>query len=91
MWTLSGYLIWTADTIDELYKARWDIEVFFKHLKPLFRVKSFVGTSANAVRIQMWCAMIAMLLLRYLKSKTQYPWCKLPRNQYGLKVEFSKF
>lgn len=71
---VTNNLSWTADTIAELYKARWDIEVFFKHLKQLFRVKSFVGTSANAVRIQMWCAMIAMLLLRYLKNKAKYPW-----------------
>ncbi len=71
---ITNNLTWTADTIAELYKARWDIEVFFKQLKQLFRVKSFVGTSANAVRIQMWCAMIAMLLLRYLKNKAEYPW-----------------
>lgn len=71
---ITNNLSWTADTIAELYKARWDIEVFFKQLKQLFRVKSFVGTSANAVRIQMWCAMIAMLLLKYLKNKAQYPW-----------------
>ena len=71
---LTNNLNWTADTISQLYKARWDIEVFFKHLKQLFRVKSFVGTSANAVRIQMWCAMIAMLLIRFLKSKAQYKW-----------------
>ena len=71
---ITNNLSWTADTVAELYKARWDIEVFFKHLKQLFRVKSFVGTSANAVRIQMWCAMIAMLLLRYLKNKAKYPW-----------------
>ena len=71
---ITNNLSWTADTIAELYKARWDVEVFFKHLKQLFRVKSFVGTSANAVRIQMWCAMIAMLLLRYLKNKAKYPW-----------------
>lgn len=71
---LTNNMFWTADTISQLYKARWDVEVFFKHLKQLFRVKTFVGTSANAVRIQMWCSMIAMLLFRYLKSKAKYPW-----------------
>lgn len=71
---LTNQMSWTADTISQLYKARWDVEVFFKHLKQLFRVKSFVGTSANAVRIQMWCSMIAMLLIKYLKSKAEYPW-----------------
>ena len=71
---LTNNLTWTADTISQLYRARWDIEVFFKHLKQLFRVKTFVGTSPNAVRIQMWCSMIAMLLLRYLKQKATYNW-----------------
>lgn len=71
---LTNSLIWTADTISQLYKARWDVEVFFKHLKQLFRVKTFVGTSANAVRIQMWCSMIAMLLINYLKTKAKYKW-----------------
>jgi hypothetical protein len=70
----TNQMSWTADTISQLYKARWAIESFFKHLKQLFRVKTFVGTSANAVRIQMWCAMIAMLLVSYLKSKAKHPW-----------------
>jgi transposase len=71
---LTNQLSWTADTISQLYKARWDVEVFFKHLKQLFRIKTFVGTSANAVRIQMWCSMIAMLLMSYLKAKAKYKW-----------------
>jgi len=71
---LTNHLTWTADTISQLYKARWDVEVFFKHLKQLFRVKTFVGTSANAVRIQMWCSMIAILLIRYLKEKAKFKW-----------------
>ena len=71
---LTNQLTWTADTVSQLYKARWDVEVFFKHLKQLFRVKTFVGTSANAVRIQMWCAMIAILLIRFLKEKAKYKW-----------------
>ena len=74
LYLLTNNLSWTADTISQLYKARWDIEVFFKHLKQLFRVKTFIGTTANAVRIQMWTSMIAMLLFRYLKNKAQYPW-----------------
>lgn len=71
---LTNNLSWTADTISQLYKARWDVEVFFKHLKQLFRVKTFIGTSANAVRIQMWTSMIAILLLKFLKMKAIYPW-----------------
>jgi hypothetical protein len=71
---LTNQTSWTADTISKLYKARWDVEVFFKHLKQLFRVKTFVGTSPNAVRIQMWCSMIAILILNYLKSKAKFKW-----------------
>lgn len=71
---LTNNMSWTADTISQLYKARWDIEVFFKHIKQLFRVKTFVGTSANAVQIQMWCAMIAILLLNYLHKKAKFKW-----------------
>lgn len=71
---LTNQLSWTADTISQLYKARWDVEVFFKHLKQLFKVRTFVGTSENAVRIQMWCSMIAILLLRYLKNKALHKW-----------------
>ena len=71
---LTNNLSWTADTISQLYKARWDVEVFFKHLKQLFRVKTFVGTSPNAVRIQMWCSMIAILLINHLKSNAKFKW-----------------
>lgn len=71
---LTNNMSWTANTISELYKARWDIEIFFKHLKQLFRVKSFVGTSSNAVRIQMWSSLIAMLLLKYFKNIAKFKW-----------------
>ncbi len=71
---LTNNLSWTADTISQLYKARWDVEVFFKHLKQQFKVKTFVGTSANAVRIQMWCSMIAILLFKYLQNKAEFKW-----------------
>ena len=71
---LTNNLSWTADTISQLYKARWDIEVFFKHFKQLFRVKTFVGTSENAVRIQMWCSLIAILVFSYLKQKAKHKW-----------------
>ena len=71
---LTNNLSWTADTVSQLYKARWDVEVFFKHIKQLFKVKTFVGTSANAVRIQMWSSMIAILLFKYLKNKAKFKW-----------------
>jgi len=71
---LTNNMSWTADTVSQLYKARWDVEVFFKQLKQLFKVKTFVGTSPNAVRIQMWTSLIAILLLNYLKRKAKYKW-----------------
>jgi len=63
-----------ASTIAALYKARWQIEIFFRHLKQLLHVKTFVGTNANAVEIQIWTALITILLLSYLKQTAQYPW-----------------
>lgn len=63
-----------ASTIAELYKARWLIEVFFRNLKQLLRIKSFIGTSRNAVEIQIWTAMITMLILTWLKHRAKYKW-----------------
>ena len=65
---------WHAQTVADIYKERWAIEVFFKQIKSHRKIKSFVGTSENAVLIQIWTAMIAMLLLKYLKEKAQYDW-----------------
>ena len=66
---------WTAETISELYKSRWQIESFFKEIKNHVRIKTFVGTSSNAVEIQIWTALITMLILRYLKGISRYGWC----------------
>jgi hypothetical protein len=66
---------WTANTISELYKARWQIEIFFKEIKGLLKIKSFLGTSENAVMIQVWATMITILLLKYLKKIAKYDWC----------------
>ena len=65
---------WTAADIARAYKERWHIEVFFKFLKQHLRIKSFIGTSLNAVMIQIWTAMIAFLLLKYLQAKAAYKW-----------------
>ena len=61
-------------TIADIYKARWDIELFFKWIKQNLKIKTFIGTSENAVKIQIWTAMIAYLLIEYIrfKSKTKY-------------------
>ena len=57
-----------------IYQDRWQIELFFKALKQHLRVKTFVGTSANALHIQIWTALIALLLLKYLQLKARFGW-----------------
>src|SRR6202046_1713634 len=71
---LSNLLAFGATTIAAIYKDRWGVELFFKALKQLCKIKTFVGTSANAVRTQVWTALIAMLVLKYLQLKSQFPW-----------------
>jgi hypothetical protein len=63
-----------ATTIASVYKDRWQIELFFKALKQNLKVKTFVGTSANAVKIQIWTALIAMLILRFLQLRSKLNW-----------------
>jgi hypothetical protein len=63
-----------ATTIAAIYKDRWQIEVFFKLIKQNLRIKTFVGTSANAVWTQIWTAMIVMLLIKFMQLKAQHPW-----------------
>lgn len=65
---------WTANTISELYKARWQVEIFFREIKQLLHIKSFIGTSENAVMIQIWTALITILVLKALKAMAKYPW-----------------
>ncbi len=64
---ITNNLDWKASTIGELYKRRWDIEIFFKLLKQNLNVKTFVGTSPNAVKSQIFIALIAYLLLELLR------------------------
>lgn len=61
-------------TVAEIYRERWQIELFFKSLKQLLKIKTFVGTSENAVHIQIWTALIAMLLVRYLRLRSTFGW-----------------
>jgi len=63
-----------ASTIAAIYKDRWQIELFFKALKQNLKIKTFIGTSANAVKTQVWCALISMLLLRYLQLRSRFGW-----------------
>jgi len=63
-----------ATTVAAIYKDRWQIELFFKALKQNLKIKTFVGTTPNAVKIQIWTALIAMLILRYLQIKATFNW-----------------
>jgi len=70
----SNLLHLAASTIAAIYKERWKVELFFKALKQTLKVKTFLGTSANAVKTQIWTALIAMLILKYLQMKSTFGW-----------------
>jgi hypothetical protein len=63
---ISNHLRWSATSVIELYRCRWDIEVFFKEIKQTLQLADFLGQSANAVRWQVWMGLLVHLLLRYL-------------------------
>ena len=67
---LTNHLDFGATTIAAIYKERWQIELFFKALKQNLRVKTFVGTSANALKTQIWTALIALLILKFLQPQS---------------------
>ncbi len=71
---LTNHMTLGATTVAAIYKDRWQIELFFKALKQNLKIKTFVGTSANAVKIQIWTALIAMLILRFLQLRSQFNW-----------------
>jgi hypothetical protein len=71
---LTNNFTWTASTISELYKRRWSIESFFKEIKTHLKIKSFIGTSMNAILIQIWTALITILLLKTLQKQAEYSW-----------------
>ena len=71
---LTNQFTLAAATIAAVYKDRWQIELFFKALKQHLRVKTFVGTSANALHTQIWTALIALLLLKYLQLTARFGW-----------------
>ena len=71
---LTNLIAFGATTIAAIYKDRWEIELFFKALKQNLRVKSFVGTSENALRIQIWTALIAILLLKWMHHLSKAKW-----------------
>lgn len=71
---VTNHLKLAASTIAAIYKDRWKIELFFKALKQSLKVKTFVGTSENAVQTQIWTALIAMLLVKYLQLRSRFAW-----------------
>ena len=71
---LTNHLRFGATTIASIYKDRWQIEIFFKTIKQNLKIKTFVGTSPNALLIQIWTALIAILVLKYLKHRSRFKW-----------------
>jgi IS4 transposase len=71
---LTNHLAFGASTIAAIYKERWEIELFFKTIKQHLKIKTFVGTSENALLIQIWTALIALLLIKYLHHLSKAIW-----------------
>lgn len=71
---LTNHSKFAASTISAIYRDRWEIELFFKALKQNLKVKTFVGTSENALRIQIWTALISLLLLKWLHHLSRAAW-----------------
>lgn len=71
---LTNHLNFVAKTIADIYKDRWQIEIFFKTIKQNLKVKTFVGTTENALQIQIWTALIAILLIKYLQFLSKMGW-----------------
>jgi IS4 transposase len=69
---LTNHLEWSARTIADLYRCRWQIEIFFKQLKQTLQLADFLGNSANAVKWQLWTALLLMLLLRFLAHLSKW-------------------
>jgi hypothetical protein len=71
---LTNHLDFGPTTISAIYKDRWQIEIFFKALKQNLKIKTFIGTTENALRIQIWTALLALLLLKWLHFLSKAAW-----------------
>jgi IS4 transposase len=71
---LTNHLELPATTVAAIYKERWQIELLFKALKQNLRVKTFVGTTANALKTQIWAVLIALLAVKFLQLQARFPW-----------------
>lgn len=74
---ITNNFLLSAKTIADIYKARWDIELFFKWIKQNLKIKTFLGTSENAVRIQIWTSLIVYVLCEYMKYLTKSTFSRL--------------
>ena len=68
---LTNNMDWSASTIAELYRARWQVELLFKELKQTLQLQDFFGENENAVQWQIWVALLTHLILRYIKFKSR--------------------
>jgi hypothetical protein len=80
----------SAYTIAQIFKARWQIELFFKWIKQNLKIKSFFGTSRNAVLTQIWIAMCYYLLLSYIKYQTKYSYSLLELSRIFSEMIFAR-
>ena len=71
---LTNHLELPAATVAAVYKERWQIELVFKALKQNLRIKTFVGTTANALKTQIWTALIALLAIKFLQLQAKFTW-----------------
>jgi IS4 transposase len=69
---LTNQMDWSAWTVAELYRCRWDVEVFFKEIKQTLQLADFLGNSEHAIRWQIWCGLLVHLLLRFLHYMSQW-------------------
>ena len=71
---ITNNLTFAADTVGRLYRQRWQIEIFFRDLKQNFHIKSFVGTTPNAVLIQIWTALLSILVIKFMQLMSRFSW-----------------
>lgn len=71
---LTNHMGFAASTIGRIYKDRWQIELFFKAVKQNLKIKTFVGTSENAVKIQIWTALLGSLVLKIMQMRSRFGW-----------------
>ena len=84
MFFLTNNQEWSPETIAELYRARWQVELLFKELKQTLQLRDFYGENENAVQWQIWTALLAHMLLRYLA------WLSLWKGSYTRFVSIAK-